>query len=121
MVKVMSEYDQDNIFAKVIRGEMHADIIYEDDNVIAFKDIYPVAAIHILVIPKKEYISFDDFICSASEEYVSVFFKTVREIALSLNLVEVGYRLVTNHGKLAHQTVKHFHVHILSGNNLKNL
>lgn len=117
----MSEYDQNNIFAKVIKGEIPADIIYEDDNVIAFKDIYPAAALHVLVIPKREYVSFDDFICNSSKEFVVEFFKTVRKIADQLNLVEVGYRLVTNHGRLAHQSVKHFHVHILSGENLKNL
>ncbi len=117
----MTTYDQNNIFAKVIKGEIPADIIYEDENIVAFKDIYPVASVHILVIPKREYISFDDFICNAGEEFIVNFFKTVRKIAQQLNLVEVGYRLVTNHGELAHQSVKHFHIHILSGSDLKNL
>lgn len=117
----MNNYDQNNIFAKIIRREILADIVYEDNDIIAFRDISPAAEVHVLVIPKREYISFDDFICNADNEYVFNFFKTVRKIASSLKLVEVGYRLVTNHGELAHQSVGHFHVHILSGNDIKDL
>lgn len=108
-------YDENNIFARILRGEIQCTKIYEDNNILAFYDIDPVAPIHALVIPKEKYISFDDFTANATQEYVYIFFTTVRKIAHMLNLTNDGYRISTNHGDHAMQTVKHFHVHIMGG------
>lgn len=107
-------YDQQNIFAKIIRGEIPADKIYEDGDILAFKDVAPAAPIHILVIPKGEYIDYADFANNASAEQVRNYFIKLSEIADSLDL-EGGYRIVTNKGKDGGQTVFHFHSHIIGG------
>ncbi len=114
-------YDSNNIFARVIRGEIPADIVYEDEEVMAFRDIAPAAPVHVLVIPKGEFVSFDDFASSAPPEAVAHFFLKVRNIAADLGLLEGGYRLLTNHGSDASQSVPHFHVHILGGRALGGL
>ena len=108
-------YDKDNIFAKIIRGEIPTEKLFEDEHLIAIADIAPAAPAHALVMPKGEYASFDDFALHASPEVVAHFFKTVTYIARKLKLEESGYRLITNHGKHAEQSVPHFHVHILGG------
>jgi len=108
-------YDQNNIFARIIRKEIPADIVYEDDQVLAFKDIAPAAPVHILVIPKKEYVSYHDFIENSSSEEVAYFFQIVQKICQELNLQEGGYRIMSNIGKNAMQTVHHMHLHILAG------
>jgi len=111
---MQKQYDQNNIFAKIIKKEIPCKSVYEDEKVLAFYDINPQAPIHILVIPKGEYISFDDFVIKASEEDVVYFFKKVREIAKAQGLSEVGYRIIANHGEKVGQVVFHFHLHILS-------
>lgn len=111
-------YDENNIFAKILRDESPYEKVYNDDNVLAFYDKYPDAPVHILVVPKGQYISYDDFIANAKSEEIISFFKSVREIAHKYDLQETGYRLVTNHGKDAEQVVPHFHVHILGGKRL---
>lgn len=108
-------YDQNNIFAKILRKEIPCKSVYEDDDVLAFHDISAAAPVHVLVVPKGEYISFDDFIAKASGEKVQRFFAAVRRIAGELDVQESGYRLITNHGHNASQSVPHFHVHILGG------
>lgn len=108
-------YDRNNIFARIIRGEIPCDKVYEDKEVLAFRDIAPAAPVHVLVVPKGEYRSFDDFACSADPEALAHFFLKVRNIAADLGVVERGYRLITNHGADASQSVPHFHVHILAG------
>lgn len=108
-------YDTNNIFAKILRKDIPNKTVYEDDDVLAFHDISAAAPVHVLVIPKGEYISFDDFITKASVEYVQKFFGRVQLIAQELGLQESGYRLITNHGNHASQSVPHFHVHILGG------
>lgn len=110
-------YDQNNIFAKIIKGGIPADKVYEDDSVLAFHDISQAAPIHTLVIPKGQYIDFDDFVSKASSDEVTNFFKKVSEIAHLLKTDE-GFRLISNKGSNAHQTVPHFHVHILGGKKL---
>ena len=110
-----TKYNSDNVFAKIIAGKLPCDKVYEDDDTFAFKDINPEAPTHVLVIPKKGHISFNDFIMNTEENKVASFFKTVREIAAQLGLEKDGYRIVTNHGRNASQTVFHFHVHILGG------
>ena len=111
-------YDPQNIFAKILRNEIPCQKIYEDEYAIAFPDLYPKAPIHILVIPKGAYISFDHFMIDATPEVVQGFFKAVQRVAQKVGLQENGYRLITNIGTHAHQEVPHFHVHILGGRSL---
>lgn len=114
-------YDPNNIFAKILRGEIPSKKIFEDENVLAFEDIAPAAPVHVLVLPKGEYISFDDFVVKAPADKVSVFFATLKKIADKLGLKEGGYRIIMNHGKNASQSVPHFHAHILGGKPLGGL
>ncbi|MDX2050171.1 MAG: HIT domain-containing protein [Rickettsiaceae bacterium] len=113
------EYDKSNIFAKIIKGEIKAEIVYEDDLVVAFKDIAPVAPVHIIVIPKGEYSDFSDFISKASSIDVALYFQKIHAIARSLNVSD--YRIISNCGKLSGQTIFHFHTHIISGKKINNL
>lgn len=108
-------YDPNNIFAKIIRGEIPANKIYEDENILAFHDISKAAPTHALVIPKGEYENFSEFVAKESSKKVSDFFKKVSEIATLLGADESGFRLISNIGSDAHQTVPHFHIHILAG------
>lgn len=111
-------YDKNNIFAKIIRGDLPAQKIYEDENILAFNDISRASPVHVLVVPKGEYIDYNDFVTKASAEIVVNFFKKISQIAKELNIVDDGFRLITNNGSNAHQTVKHFHVHLLAGKKL---
>lgn len=117
----MTAYDNQNIFAKILRGEIPNNTVYEDDKVLAFHDIAPAAPIHVLVVPKGDYVSFDDFVVKAGIGVIAGFFFSVRQIAQELGLQEGGYRLITNHGADASQSVPHFHVHILGGRPLGGL
>jgi len=108
-------YDENNVFAKVIRGEIPATKVYEDAAVLAFQDISPAAPKHVLVVPKDKYISLADFLEKADDKTIAAFFKTTGKIAADMGLAKSGYRIITNHGKDASQTVPHFHVHILGG------
>ncbi len=114
-------YDKNNIFAKILRGEVPCKKVHETEFAFAFHDIAPDAPVHVLVIPKGEYASFDDFSQNASPEFMKGFFVSVQEVAKMLGLVENGYRIISNHGSDASQTVHHFHVHILGGKNLGRL
>lgn len=114
-------YDKQNIFARIIRGELPCNKIYEDASVLAFTDITPAAPVHVLVVPKQEYSSFHDFTTLASPEEIGQFFTTVRKIAGMLKIDDAGYRIITNHGPDASQSVPHFHVHILAGRQLGEL
>jgi diadenosine tetraphosphate (Ap4A) HIT family hydrolase len=110
-------YDEHNIFARIIRGDLPCKKVYEDDKVLAFEDIMPAAPVHVLVVPKGSYCSFHDFMAQPAE-VIGAFFQTVQQLAEQLGLEENGYRLVTNHGADASQSVLHFHVHILGGRQL---
>ncbi|GHM57885.1 MAG: putative HIT-like protein [Candidatus Mesenet longicola] len=112
-------YDNNNVFAKILQGELACKKVYEDEQVLAFEDKYKKAPIHILAIPKGKYISFDDFISSASDNNILHFFKIIRKIAHDHKLDKTGYRLITNHGEGGGQEIPHFHVHILSDKDLK--
>jgi histidine triad (HIT) family protein len=114
----MGYYDEGNAFAKILKGQLTCDKVYDDESVLAFYDKYPNAPVHLLVIPKKQYVSFDDFINNSSSEEVVHFFKIIREITHKYDLEKTGYRLVTNHGKHGEQVVPHFHFHILGGKHL---
>ncbi len=111
----MSTYDDENIFAKILRGEIPCNKVYEDDRVLAFHDIAPQAPIHLLVIPKGAYISLEDFSAKASEAEIAGFFRTAGRIAREAGLVEPGYRVLANHGRDGCQEVPHFHLHIFGG------
>ena len=108
-------YDSHNIFARILRGEIPCDLVYEDERVLAFRDIQPAAPVHVLVIPRGEYVSFVDFAEKAGSEAVAEFFHSVHHVILELGLEASGCRIITNHGAHASQTVPHFHVHILGG------
>jgi diadenosine tetraphosphate (Ap4A) HIT family hydrolase len=111
-------YDDSNIFAKILRGEIPNKTVHEDDAVLAFHDINPQAPVHVLVIPKGAYISLDDFTEQASPEEVGRFFKTVGAIARKLGLDEEGFRTIANTGANGGQEVPHFHVHLCGGRRL---
>ncbi len=104
-------YSKDNVFYKIISGEISCSFIYEDENVIAFNDIKPIAPVHILVIPRNLYTSFDDFAKNSPSGEIGDFFKTVRKIA-NENCGK-SYKIQMNCGEKAGQTVFHFHVHII--------
>jgi histidine triad (HIT) family protein len=108
-------YDDGNIFARILRGEIPCKKVYEDEYALAFHDINPQAPIHVLVIPKGRYVSFADFSAVASVDEIAGFFRAAGKVASDLGAVADGYRLLANHGPDAHQEVPHFHVHILAG------
>lgn len=112
-------YDNDNIFAKILRGEIPNATVFEDESVLAFNDIAPKTPIHVLVIPKRPYIDMDDFSVNGTAEEIGNFFKKVGDIARNLGLDENGYRVVSNNGTNAGQLVPHFHVHIMGGQKIK--
>ena len=111
-------YDDDNIFAKILRGEIPCTKVYEDDWAFAFEDIAPQAEIHTLVIPKGRYVSWDDFSEKASDEEIAGLVRAVGTVARAKGLVEPGYRLLANVGENGGQEVPHFHVHIFGGQKL---
>jgi len=111
-------YDDDNIFAKILRREVPCRTVFEDDHVLAFHDINPLAPNHILVIPKGRYVSWDDFSSTASDEEIAAFVRAVGVIAREAGLVEPGYRLLANVGADGGQEVPHFHLHLFGGRGL---
>jgi histidine triad (HIT) family protein len=108
-------YDDGNIFAKILRREIPSTAIYEDEFAYAFPDINAQAPIHILVIPKGRFVSWDDFSAKASDAEITGFVRAVGRIAREAGLVEPGYRLLANTGADSHQEVPHLHVHIFAG------
>ena len=114
-------YDKNNIFARILRGEIPCKKVYEDTFALAFEDIAPAAPVHVLVIPKGEYASLHDFASGAPKDMVSGFFDSVTKVAAQLGLEDSGYRIISNHGPDASQTVHHFHVHICGGRTMGKL
>ena len=108
-------YDRDNVFAKILRGEIPCAKRYEDDHAVAFDDINPVRPVHVLVIPKGEFVSLDDFSSHASDAQIAGFFRAVGKVARQCGVAESGYRIIANSGSDGHQEVPHFHVHIVGG------
>lgn len=108
-------YDDQNIFARILRGEIPSKRIFEDEFAIAFHDIAPQAPIHILVIPRGPYCSFADFSAQATDAEIAGFYRAVGTVTRQLNLERDGYRLLANMGEHSGQEVPHFHVHILAG------
>ena len=108
-------YDDSNIFARILRGEIPSTRVYEDEHALAFHDINPAAPVHILVIPKGRYVSWDDFSERGSAEEIAGFVRAVGKVARDQGLVGPGYRLLANTGLNSHQEVPHLHVHIFGG------
>ena len=108
-------YDDQNIFAKILRGEIPSKRVYEDDFALAFHDINPLAPTHILVIPKGPYVSWDDFSAKASAEEIAGFVRAIGHVARAAGHVAPGYRLLANVGRQSGQEVPHLHVHIFAG------
>ena len=108
-------YDQNNLFAQILRGEIPSKKVYEDEHALAFHDINPLAPTHILVIPKGPYVSWDDFSAKAPDVEIAGFIRAVGKIARNEGLVESGYRLLANVGLNSGQEVPHLHVHIFGG------
>ncbi len=111
-------YDKNNIFFKILQKEIPSEVVYEDEICLAFRDINPMAKIHVLVITKGCYTNFADFVKNESAENVKKFFNSVAYVAEKLGVAESGYRILSNTGNDAGQEVEHFHVHILGGEKL---
>ncbi len=111
-------YDNDNIFAKILRGEIPCDKVFEDDHVLAFKDINAQAPVHFLVIPKGNYVSQEDFGANASDEEITAFYRAVAKIVSEQGLDAAGSRTISNSGVHGGQEVPHYHLHILGGREL---
>ena len=114
-IDATAAYDDSNIFARILRGEIPNKTVYEDEWALAFHDINPQAPIHILVIPKGHYVSWDDFSEHASEAEIAGFIRAVGHVARAAGLPTPGYRLLANIGGHGHQEVAHLHVHIFGG------
>ncbi|MGC6399822.1 histidine triad nucleotide-binding protein [Sphingomonas sp. FW199] len=108
-------YDDTNIFARILLGEIPSNRVYEDDWAVAFHDIAPQAPVHVLVIPRGAYVSWDDFSARGSEAEIAGFIRAVGIVARQLGLVEPGYRLLANVGGHGGQEVPHLHVHLFGG------
>ena len=108
-------YDDNNIFARILRGEIPSKRVYEDEHALAFHDINPLSPTHILVIPKGSYVSWDDFSARASDGEIAGFVRAVGKVARDAGLVASGYRLLANTGINSGQEVTHLHVHIFGG------
>ena len=111
-------YDDSNVFAKILRGELPCKKVLETDHALAFHDIQPQAPVHVLVIPKGRYVSMDDFSANASAAEIEDFFRAVGAVARQTGVVESGYRMLANHGRDGRQEVLHFHVHVFGGRDL---
>ena len=108
-------YDPGNIFARILRGELPAKTVLESEHSLAFHDINPLSPIHVLVIPKGAYVSWDDFAAKASDAEIADFTRTIGKVAASVGADAQGYRVLSNVGKRGGQEVPHLHVHVFGG------
>ena len=108
-------YDQNNVFARILRGELPCKKVYEDDHVLAFNDIRAQAPVHVLVIPKGAYESLDDFHAKASDAEMAALMRAIGHVARQAGVAESGYRIIANNGRDGHQEVPHLHFHVLGG------
>ena len=111
-------YDQNNIFAKVLRGELPNTTVYEDDHVLAFKNIHPQAPVHVMMIPKGAYTDIDDFHAKATDDEIVAFSRALPVVTKTLNLNADGFRVISNCGADGGQEIAHYHIHILGGTRL---
>jgi diadenosine tetraphosphate (Ap4A) HIT family hydrolase len=114
-IDATAPYDDTNIFARILRGEIPCSKVFEDEHALAFNDIAPQSPTHILVIPKGAYVSWDDFSARASGAEIAGFVRAIGHVARAAGLVEPGYRLLANIGRDGHQEVPHLHVHVFGG------
>lgn len=115
-----NQYNDDNVFAKIIRGEISTKKIYEDDSVLAVEDISPVAPVHVLVIPKFNAVDIYHFSDLVEENQLGIFFKKVMKVVAILGVAD-SFRLITNKGQESGQSIFHFHVHIIAGKTINKL
>lgn len=108
-------YDANNVFARILRGEIPCKKIHENEHALAFHDINPQAKVHALVIPKGAYVSMDDFSANATAAEIAALFQAVGKVARDLGVAESGYRILANSGRHSHQEVPHLHIHIFGG------
>lgn len=108
-------YDPDNVFARILRGEIPAERVCDSKHSFAFYDISPAAPVHVLVVPRGAYIDFNDFTARASDEEILDFWKLVNKISAEQSLIPSGFRLISNIGRDSGQEVPHFHIHMLGG------
>jgi histidine triad (HIT) family protein len=111
-------YDRNNVFARILRGEIPCNKVHEDEYVLAFHDTRPQSPTHVLVIPKGEYVSLDDFSEKASAAEIAALIRVLGQVARQQGVAETGYRILANSGAAAHQEVPHFHVHLVGGRDL---
>ena len=111
-------YDRNNVFARILRGEIPCTKVFEDEHVLAFHDINPQSPTHILLIPKGEYVSLDDFSAKASDAEIAALVRAVGTLARELGLADSGYRILANSGRDARQEVPHLHLHLFGGRDL---
>ena len=114
-------YDENNIFAKILRNEISCDKVYEDEFSLFFNDISPQAKVHVLGIPKFPCTTLSEFLKNADDQNISSFFKSIQLVISKLNIEDRGYRLITNAGEHGGQEVPHFHIHILAGEKIGRL
>ena len=114
-VSGLGAYDDQNVFARILRGEIPSKKVFEDEFAFAFHDIHPQAPVHVLVIPKARFVSLADFSARASQAEIAGFWRAVGAVARQLELEVPGYRILANMGEHAGQEVPHFHVHIFGG------
>lgn len=111
-------YDPNNIFARILRGEIPCGKVYESEHVLAFRDINPQAPVHVLVIPKGAYVDMDDFTARASADEIAALMRATGEIARAEGIAESGYRVLSNCGANGGQEVPHLHLHLVGGRTL---
>ena len=113
----ITNYNKNNVFGKILRKEIPSDPVYETEEIYAFNDINPQAPVHVIIIPKKEFCSFDDFSRNSGEKTI---LEMVRSIAIIAEVLELknGYRIISNIGDFGGQEVPHFHIHLLGGRKL---
>jgi diadenosine tetraphosphate (Ap4A) HIT family hydrolase len=111
-------YNTDNVFARILRGEIPCEKVYENEHALAFRDIRPLTPVHVLVIPKGPYVSLDEFADQASDAELAGWVRAIAATALSEGVAESGYRVLANNGHDAHQEVPHVHMHVFGGRDL---
>lgn len=111
----MTAYDDENIFAKILRGEIPNTTVYEDEHVLAFDDIHPQAPVHVMVIPKGKYVSMTDFAATATDVEIVALNRAVLKVAELKNIKDAGYRVISNIGHDGGQEIPHLHLHVLGG------
>ncbi|MDJ0858935.1 MAG: HIT domain-containing protein [Dinoroseobacter sp.] len=108
-------YDPENIFAKILRGEIPNKTVLETDHSLAFHDIYPQAPTHVLIIPKGPYVTYDHFAAEAADAEIIDYTRTIAKVCEMMEVAEGGFRMISNAGHAGVQEVPHLHVHILAG------